>query len=131
MGTAILEARDLPTPELGEWVEQTARNAVVAALLGAFGIGVGSLVRNQPIAIVGILILAFAIEPVVAALAPEVGRFGPTSGLPTAIQDLDPEDVGLDDLELLAPGLAVLAMLAWIGATFAAGAALLRTRDVE
>jgi ABC-2 type transport system permease protein len=130
-GAAILEARDLPTPGFGEWLEQTARNAAVAALLGAFGIGVGSLVRNQPIAIVGILILAFVIEPVVTAVAPEVGRFGPTSGLPTAIQDLDPEDVGLDDLDLLAPGLAVLAMLAWIGATFASGAALLRTRDVE
>jgi hypothetical protein len=31
----------------------------------------------------------------------------------------------------LAPGLAALVMLAWIGATFAAGAALLRRRDLE
>ncbi len=34
IGYAILEFRDLPTPELGELIEQFARNAGVAALLG-------------------------------------------------------------------------------------------------
>jgi ABC-2 type transport system permease protein len=130
-GTLILETRDLPTPSTGEWVEQTARNAGVAALLGGFGVGVGSLVRNQPIAIVGILILGFVFEPVVSTWLPEIGRFGPTGGLPTAIQGIDPQDVGLGEFELLSPGLAVLAMLAWIGAAFASGAALLRSRDVD
>ena len=32
---------------------------------------------------------------------------------------------------MLSPGLAVLAMLAWIGAAFAAGAALLIRRDLD
>ena len=38
---------------------------------------------------------------------------------------------GLGDVDLLAPKLAALAMLAWSGAAFAAGYALLRGRDVH
>lgn len=131
VGYAILEARDMPTPGVGDVVEQALRNGAVAALLGAFGLALGSLIRNQPIAIVGVLLLLFVIEPTVTLLSPDVGRFGPTSSLPTAIQDLDPDDVGLGDVNLLSAGAAVLGMLAWIGALFAAGAALLMSRDVE
>jgi ABC-2 type transport system permease protein len=131
VGFAILTARGLPTPELGELAEQFARNALVAALLGAFGVGIGALVRNQVVAIVGVLVISFAVEPLVVALAPEVGRFGPFGALPTAAQGLDPEDVGLADVDLPAAEIAVLLMLAWIGAAFAAGAALLWRRDLE
>jgi ABC-2 type transport system permease protein len=131
-GFAILSARDLPTPELGELLEQYARNALVAALLGAFGVGVGAVVRNQVVAIVGVLVVAFAVEPALVALAPEVGRFAPFGPLPTAVQGLDPEDVGMpEDVDLPAAGAAVLLLGAWIGSAFAAGAALLRYRDLE
>jgi ABC-2 type transport system permease protein len=131
-GFAILSARDLPTPDLGELLEQFARNALVAALLGAFGVGIGALVRNQVVAIVGVLVVAFAVEPALVALAPEVGRFAPFGPLPTAAQGLDPQDVGMpEDVDLPAAGVAVLLLFVWIGATFAAGAALLRYRDLE
>jgi ABC-2 type transport system permease protein len=130
VGLAILEGRDLPTPQLGDWAEQLGRNALLAALLGAFGIGLGAVIRNQPTAIVLILVLGFVIEPTLASLAPAVERFGPTGGLAGAIQALDPEDVG-GDVDFLPQGLAVLAMLAWIGTLFAAGAALLQLRDVD
>jgi ABC-2 type transport system permease protein len=130
-GFAILTARDLPTPELGELVEQFARNAGIAALGGAFGVGIGALVRNQVVAIVGVLVMGFAVEPLLVALVPEVGRFGPFGALPTAAQGLDPEDVGMADVDLPAAGVAVLLLLAWIAAAFAAGAALLRRRDLE
>jgi hypothetical protein len=56
------------------------------------------------------------------AFVPEVARFGPFTALPTATADISAEDAGLgDDIELLAPGLAALAMLAWIRAAFATG----------
>jgi uncharacterized integral membrane protein len=131
VGFAVLELRGLPTPDGGELVELYVRNAIVAALLGAFGVGIGALVRNQAIAIVGILLFAFAVEPVLIALVPDVGRFAPIGALPTAITDLDPEDTGLGDVDLIAPGLALLLMLGWIGAAFAGGAGLLRARDVD
>lgn len=131
LGYAILSSRDLPLPESGELAAQIGRNAIVAALLGALGVGIGALVRIQPIAIVGVIVASFAIEPALLGLAPEVGRFGPFLALPVAAQDIPGTDLGFEDVGLLAPGLAVLAMLAWIGATFAAGYALLTRRDVE
>ena len=87
--------------------------------------------RNQVVAIVGVLLLSFLLEPLLLGLAPDVGRFGPFVALPTAAADLSPADTGLGDVTLVAPGVAVLLMLAWIGVTFAASGALLRRRDVE
>jgi ABC-2 type transport system permease protein len=130
-GLAILSARDLPVPDAGELLAQIGRNAIVAALLGAFGVGIGALVRNQPVAIVGVLVASFVLEPAVLGLAPDVGRFGPFVGLPVGVQDIPSSDLGFGDAELFSPLPAALAMLAWIGAAFAAGAVLLRSRDVE
>ena len=130
-GMVILSARDLPTPEIGDLVVQILRNAESAALLGALGLAIGSLIRNQPTAIVGVLVLSFAIEPTVIALAPEVGRFSPFTSLTAGIQEIPAEDIGSDELDLLSPVMALLAMLAWIGALFAIGAALLRRRDLH
>lgn len=129
-GFSLLSARDLPVPEAGELAAQLGRNAIVAALLGAFGVGIGALVRNQPVAIVGVLLASFVVEPAILGVAPDVGRFGPFVGLPVGVQDIPGSDLGFDDV-LLSPPLAGLAMLAWIGATFAAGAALLLRRDIE
>jgi ABC-2 type transport system permease protein len=131
VGVAIMTARGLPLPDAGELVAQYARNALVAALLGAFGVGIGALVRNQVVAIVGVLVLTLLIEPTLLGLAPDYGRFGPFGALPTAVQGITAEQVGMgSNVHLLGVGLAVLAMLTWIGAAFAAGAALLRSRDL-
>jgi hypothetical protein len=130
VGMTILSARDMPTPEVGELAVQVLRNAESAALIGAFGVAIGSLVRNQPVAIVGVLVLWLAIEPTVLALAPEVGRFSPFSALTAGVQDIPGDDIGTD-AELLSPGLAALALLAWIGALFGVGYALLQRRDLH
>jgi ABC-2 type transport system permease protein len=131
LGFTILEIRDLPTPDAAELIELTVRCAVLAALLGAFGVGIGAIVRNQVVAVVGILAATFMLEPIVLAVLPEAGRYGPLVALPTAASGIDPEAVGLDEARLLDPTAAMLVLLAWIGAVFAAGAALLRGRDVE
>ena len=131
VGYAILEARGLPTPDLADVLELMARNAGAAALLGGFGVGIGSLVRNQPVAIVGILIAAFVVDPVIAQFAPKVETFSPTGALPNAIQGVSPDDVGMEKVDFLAAVPAVAVMLVWIGALFGAGATLLVKRDVE
>jgi hypothetical protein len=89
------------------------------------------VVRNQPTAIVAILILAFVVDPLLGNLAPAVDRYSPFGALPSAIQGLNPDDVGTPDVDFLAVIPAIAAMLAWVGALFAGGAALLRARDVE
>jgi ABC-2 type transport system permease protein len=130
VGFVILTARDLPTPSFVELLEQLGRNAAIAVLLAAFGVGVGAVVRNQVVAIVGLLVFSFVVEPALIALVPDVGRFGPFGALPTAVQGVPPEDVGFGDIDLLAPGLALLVMFVWIGGGFAIGAWLLRRRDL-
>lgn len=67
----------------------------------------------------------------IVGLAPEVGRFSPFGGLPAGVQSIPASDIGAEGAELLSPGLAALAMLAWIGAVFSAGAALLLRRDLD
>lgn len=131
VGMAILSGRDLPTPGLGELIVQILRNAEAAALLGGFGLALGSLIRNQPTAIVGVLVVAFAVEPTIVALAPDIGRFTPFTGLSAGIQAIPPGDVGNDDMNLLSPGLAALALFGWIAVAFAAGVTLLRRRDLN
>jgi ABC-type transport system involved in multi-copper enzyme maturation permease subunit len=126
LGTAILSARDEPTIAIADMADVLWRNLLVAALLGAIGVCVGALVRNQVVAIVGLLVLVFVVEPIVLTVAFDVGRFGPTVGAPNGIIDVDSSG----DEDLLAPALAVLVMLAWVGVLFAAAAARLQRRDL-
>jgi ABC-2 type transport system permease protein len=130
-GFAVLVPRGLPLPGAGELAELLARNVAVAALLGAFGVGIGALVRNQVVALVGLLLLAFAVEPAVLSLAPDVGRLGPTGGLTTAVSGVPPEDVGMGDADLLGPWAAAAALLGWVAAAFALSGLLLRRRDLQ
>ena len=131
VGYAILGARDLPTPALGDVIELLGRNAAVAALLGGFGVGVGSLVRNQPVGIVGILIAIFVVDQLLAEFAPGVEVFSPTGALPNAIQGLDPSDAGMSKVDFLATVPALAVMFVWIGVLYGSGAALLISRDVD
>jgi hypothetical protein len=84
------------------------------------------VVRNQVVALIGLLVLSFVVESLLFGLAPDVERYGPTRGAPGGI--IDPS--GSDGEDYLAPGAAILVMLAWIGAFFGAAAATLRTRDL-
>jgi ABC-type transport system involved in multi-copper enzyme maturation permease subunit len=126
VGTLILALRDQTTIGVTDLLDVLWRNLLVAGLLGGFGVCVGGLVRNQIVAIVGLLILAFVLEPAILGLVPSVGRFGPTVGAPNGIIGNNP----VDDSELLAPGYALLAMLGWLTAGFTATAALLHGRDL-
>ena len=126
LGTVILSLRDVTTLGLADLADVLWRNLVVAALLGAFGVCIGGIVRNQIVAIVGILIFAFALEPALLNLALEVGKFGPTTGAPSGIIGINPVDNG----ELLSPVVALLVMLGWVGLGFAITATLLRRRDL-
>ncbi len=128
IGTVILSARDLPTVGLGDLADVLSRNLVVAAYLGAFGVCIGGLIRNQIVAIVGLLLMTFAIEPAVIGLAPEVGKFGPTLGAPNGFIGL--EDVFGEGDEQLTPAVALLVMIGWVGLAFAAAAARLERRDL-
>lgn len=127
VGTLILSGRGQPTIGALDLADVLWRNLVVSALLGAFGVCIGGFVRNQIVAIVGLLVLSFALEPAVLALASKIGQFGPTSGAPNGILGVNP--IG-EDGEQLALALAVLVMIGWVGVAFAAAAVRLERRDL-
>ena len=83
--------------------------------------------RNQIVAIIGVFIFSFALEPALIGLAVDVGKFGPMVGAPNGIIGINPID---DEGVLLAPGIATLVMVGWVLLGFAATAALLRRRDL-
>ncbi len=124
VSTAILSGRDQPTLELDDMLDVLWRNVVIAALLGALGVAVGSVIRNQVGAVVTILVFGFVIEPAVFALEPDVG-----AALPVAIAPAGINRPG-DDPEFLSTGGAIVVELGWISALAAVGGLLLRRRDV-
>jgi ABC-2 type transport system permease protein len=130
VGASLLTLRGLPVPDAPDLAVQIARNMLAAAVMGAFAIGIGALVRNQVVAIVGVLVLSFAVEPAVIALAPAVGRFGPFVALPSAVQGIPGADVGFEHTPPLAGAVGLGLMLAWIAIAYAAGAARLCRSDV-
>jgi len=76
-------------------------------------------------------VIVLVVEPLLLTLEPDVGRWGPFT-LPSAVAGISEEDTGLEEgVDLPTPGLAAVAMLAWIGAFYAAGATLLRRRDLD
>ncbi len=125
VGTLILAGRGETTVGVAELADVAWRNLAVAAFAAAIGVCVGGLVRNQVVAIVGLLVFSFALEPTLVALVPEVGKFGPTTGAPNGILGET-----FDDSEVLDPGPAALVLLAWVTAGFVATAWTLKQRDV-
>jgi small-conductance mechanosensitive channel len=124
VGTLILDARGETTLDVAGLADVLWRNLTVAALLGPLGVGIGALVRNQVVTVVACIALAAVLEPAVAQVAPEVGRFGPLAGAPGGVLG------GADAAGLLAPGLAVAVLAAWTTAVFAAAAWRLHSRDL-
>lgn len=127
LATVVLSSRGEVTLGVADLADVLWRNVLVAALQGAFGVCIGGLVRNQVVAVVGVLVVSFALEPALIGLVPEVGKFGPTGGAPAGIIEVNFSN---EDQVLLPPLTAVLVLLAWVGAGFAATAALLRRRDL-
>ena len=125
VGSLLASARGHATVDLGDLVDVLWRNLLVAALMGALGVVIGAVVRNQVAAMIGVLFFSFFVEPAVFALAPEVGRFGPTTA-PSGIQAV----AFFEGAEHLEPLAATAVTLGWVALLFAAGAALLRGRDL-
>ena len=125
----ILSARDEVTPDLSDVLDVLWRNALVAALLGALGVAIGSVIRNQIGAIITILVLIFVVEPTVFGLEPDVGAWLPLSGAPAGITQ-GPTGFGEGTSEILSTGTAVLVELGWIAALAVIGGLLLRNRDL-
>jgi ABC-2 type transport system permease protein len=123
VGTLVLSSNGDETLGPGGLLDVLWRNLAVAALLGPLGVCVGALVRNQVVTVIGLIVVAAALEPPLLHAVPSVGRFGPLFGAPGGI-------LGVDEVGLLVPGLALAVVAAWIAVAFVAAAARLRRRDL-
>jgi len=127
VGTIILSSRGLTTLPFSDLLDIMWRNLVVSAYLGAFGVCIGAIVRNQVVAIVGLLLYSFAVEFTLFGLAPDVAKYMPINGAPSGVVNVSFDEGETEFLDL---GVAVLVMFGWVTVLFAAGALLLRRRDL-
>jgi ABC-2 type transport system permease protein len=124
-------------PEAAQPSENLFANTLLASLvagavLGVIGVSLGTLIRNQMLAIVGALVYLFIIDPVLLTLWPEAGKWFP-SGLITAMLSLeiDAPALGLSTADYL-PALTATLVLLGYGAVFAITAwATSLKRDIE
>jgi ABC-2 type transport system permease protein len=123
IGSLILSARGIPSAlDSGEIGLLVGGGLAGIALRGAFGVGLGAIVRNQVGAVIGLLAWDFVINGLLFGLAPSVGRFMPT----TAADAL----MGLKTRHLLPPAAGGAVLLGWTLTLALAGLALTQRRDV-
>ena len=91
IGLAFVAAKGYPvTVPTGTIVQYFAGAALASALLAAIGVGIGSLVRSQVTAVVGVLVWGFVIERIIGALYSSVATYLPfTAATTLAGQPLD------------------------------------------
>jgi ABC-2 type transport system permease protein len=96
-----LSGTDAVLPSTGGTLEIFVGGALYAALAAGLGAALGLLLRNQVAAVVIVLVLIFVVDPALAALVEDVGRFT-LSGLGIAMSG------GEGDTDLLPRGIAAL-----------------------
>jgi hypothetical protein len=76
-GLIWLSIRDQPTDLLpaGDYALMVLRGVAVAALSGAVGVAIGAIVRNQVLAVVGLLVYLFMVESAISLLSDDVYDF--------------------------------------------------------
>ena len=123
VGSLILSARGIPSALNGGEITLLVLGGIAGiALRGAFGVGLGAIVRNQVAAVIGLLAWDFVINGLLFGLAPSVGRFMPT----TAADAL----MGLKTTHLLPPAAGGAVLVGWTVVLGLAGIALTLRRDV-
>ncbi len=122
IGSLILSARGIPSALTGGEITLLLLGGIGGiALRGAFGVGLGAIVRNQVAAVIGLLAWDFVVNGLLFGLAPSVGRFMPT----TAADAL----MGLKTAHLLPPAAGGAVLVGWTAILGLAGLALTLRRD--
>jgi len=118
-----LAAKDVSVP-IGTVLPVLGGAVLAAALMGAVGVGVGALIRNQVVAIVVALAWTFVIEALLLSLLPAVGKWlpgGATSGI---------TNTTVQGHHLLPVWAAALVLIAYAVVFAAAGSRFVLRRDI-
>lgn len=123
IGSLCLSARGIPSAlDRGEIALLVGGGLAGIALRGAFGVGLGAVVRNQVGAVIGLLSWDFVVNGLLFGLVPSVGRFMPTAAANALM--------GLKTTHLLAPAAGGAVLVGWTLTLALAALALTRRRDV-
>jgi hypothetical protein len=91
--------------------------------MAALGVGVGALVRNQVLAVIGLIIWFMVVENTIMSLTPDVGRF-----FPLAAGDAM---TGIEAEELLSATAGALVLMGYVAVFFAVGTFMTLRKDVR
>jgi ABC-2 type transport system permease protein len=123
IGYAILAVRDIPLElETNHVMWLFIGTPVMTAAWAAIGVGLGAVVRNQVLAVIGLIVWAMIIDNLLVNLVPRIGGYTPVGS--SAALVADPADYVLS-----APAGAVV-LMAYVLALVAAGVVLVARRDV-
>jgi ABC-2 type transport system permease protein len=109
-------------PSLGEHLQLGLGLVVNGALLAAFGVGVGAIIRSQVGAVTTVLVLLLVLEPLLSTVVPAVGDFG-VGGASSALSDPDGTDA-------LPQALGGLLLLGWAALAAVLGSVVSERTDV-
>jgi ABC-2 type transport system permease protein len=125
-GSVALGARGVHvTLGSGDFVLLLAGGALASGLWAAIGVGVGAILRSQPISLVGVCAWILIVETLLLADAPSVGRFTPGAAA-GALAGATAQGSS----RLLAPGLGLLLLAGYAAIAVTAGSFLTVRRDV-
>jgi ABC-2 type transport system permease protein len=106
-------------PSEGVFFNVSVAAVMSGAILGIVGVAIGSLIRNQLIAVVSTLVWLFVIEPIILLLFVDAGKWLPTGAITGLLAlEFEAEAIGVNTADYLAPGLSALVLLGY-GAVFA------------
>ena len=125
VGLPWLALRGVDVGAYGSAIGLAVLGALAATTLSAvIGVGIGALVRNQNVAVTGVLVWTVGIETLLVTFVPEIGRWLP-GGASSALTGVATPERGL-----LAGWAGALVLAAYATAFVAAGARVLVRRDV-
>jgi ABC-2 type transport system permease protein len=122
-GMAILEARGVDAAlSTRDLLLVVFGSVAVTALMAALGVGLGAVVRNQVLAVIGLVVWFMVVENIVVSIAPSVGKF-----FPLAAGDAL---TGINSDKLLTAPQGAAVLLGYVAAFFVAGLMITRRSDV-
>ena len=123
-GLVILRARGVDTALSTRDLFLVGFGSVaVTALMAALGVGLGAVIRNQVLAVIGLVVWFMVIENIVLSVAPSVGKY-----FPLAAGDAL---TGINADELLTAPQGGLVLTGYVMAFFVAGLLITRRSDVS
>ncbi len=131
--TAGLESAGLATRSIhialsaGNYVQLLVGGALSAALWAAIGVGVGTIVRNQAGAVVGLCVWLLLIETTLIGNVPGAGKFVPGAGAGALAGAIQTQSAS----KLLTPAFGALLLAAYAAAAIAAGLITTERRDIN